>query len=142
MAKKTLKTNSREVGATPEEHGEGFRFPQSLLDPIGGFLGDQIKRLEFRKKELEKEDPFKDGDRESMLAAADDEAAQQAGHARISAVRRQIDRQIVQMRKALARVKIGKYGICENCGKMIDTDRLTIYPEATYCVDCEAKREK
>ena len=39
-------------------------------------------------------------------------------------------------------IKNKGYGICEDCGKMIDTDRLMIYPEATLCVSCEAKKEK
>jgi RNA polymerase-binding transcription factor DksA len=38
-------------------------------------------------------------------------------------------------------VKLGKYGICEKCGKMIDTDRLAINPEATTCIDCEKDKE-
>ena len=45
----------------------------------------------------------------------------------------------VQIRKALTRVRLGTYGTCEDCGKMIDTDRLMIYPEATLCVACTAK---
>lgn len=142
MDKKSKKKLARKEVQPASDRDGGFRFPQSLLDPIGSFFSEQIKKLEFRKTELEKEDPFKDSERESAMAAVDDEAAEQAGHARVSAVKHQIDRQIVQMRKALARVKIGKYGICENCGKIIDTDRLTVYPEATYCVDCESKREK
>lgn len=142
MAKKKVSLKKESALAQEGAKNEGFRFPQNLLDPIGNFLTDQIKKLEFRKKALEKEDPFEDSSRVLENAAIDDSAAEQAGHARVSAIRHQVDRQIVQFRKALARVKIGKYGICENCGKVIDTDRLTIYPEATLCVECEMKREK
>ena len=46
------------------------------------------------------------------------------------------------MRKALTRIRFGKYGLCERCGKFIDTDRLMIMPETTLCVECEKKREK
>ncbi len=42
----------------------------------------------------------------------------------------------------MAMVKIGKYGVCEKCGKMIDTERLMIMPETTICVSCEKKKEK
>jgi DnaK suppressor protein len=75
-------------------------------------------------------------------ASPDTDAAEQFGHARVSAIKEQLDKKMIQTKKALARVKIGKYGICEDCGKMIDTDRLMIYPEATLCVKCETKREK
>jgi len=54
----------------------------------------------------------------------------------------QVNRKIVQTRRALTRIKIGKYGICEKCGNLIDTDRLMVMPEATLCVNCERKKEK
>ena len=69
------------------------------------------------------------------------DAEEQFGHARTSAIKEQIDRQIIQTRKALTRIKIGKYGICEDCSILIDTDRLMAYPEATLCTKCQAKRE-
>ena len=49
---------------------------------------------------------------------------------------------IISVRKALSRVKLGKYGICEECGQMIDTSRLMIYPEATLCAKDAAKKEQ
>jgi RNA polymerase-binding transcription factor DksA len=119
-----------------------IRIPRTLLTPIGNVLADQIRRLEFRKKSLSETDPFRSSDRINDNAAIDTDASEQSHHARVNALQRQIDRQIIQLRKALARVKIGAYGLCENCGKLIDTDRLMIYPEATLCVDCEHKREK
>lgn len=122
--------------------GENLTFPSSLLVPIGHFLSAQLHKLEGNKKKLEAEDPFANEMRTSDNAAPDTEAEEQFGHARTSALREQIDRKIIQTRKALSRIKIGKYGICENCGNMIDTDRLIVYPEATLCVNCEKKKEK
>jgi len=119
-----------------------LRFPANLVSPIAGFLVSNLKRLENRKREISKEDPFKNAARINDNASPDADAEEQFGHARTSAIREQIDRQIIQTRKALTRIKIGKYGICEDCGKMIDTDRLMAYPEATLCMKCQAKREK
>ncbi len=119
-----------------------LRFPANLMAPIGHFLQSRLSGLRKKKKDIEKEDPFKDTSRILDNASPDTEAAEQFGHARTSAIRQEITRKIIQTRKALARVKIGKYGICEDCGKMIDTDRLMIYPEATLCKSCAAKREK
>jgi DnaK suppressor protein len=117
-------------------------FPENIIKPIRHFLHLEEKRLETRKKDLEKEDPFFDDSRLTDNAAPDTEAAEQFGHARVEAMKKDIDRRIIEVRKALARIKIGKYGICESCGKMIDTDRLMIKPEATLCIDCEKKKEK
>ena len=38
---------------------------------------------------------------------------------------------------ALEKIKKGKYGICEKCGKEIDERRLKIYPEARFCLKCK-----
>jgi RNA polymerase-binding transcription factor DksA len=118
-----------------------IEFPSKLMMPVGKFLQDNLKKLEFRKKTIVKEDPFIDTSRLIDNASPDTEAAEQFGHARTTAIKEQIDKKIVQTRKALTRVKIGKYGICEDCGQMIDTDRLVVYPEATLCAKCQAKRE-
>ena len=117
-------------------------FPAKLIAPVAKFLKTRIKVLEKRRKEIEEEDPFKDVSRITDNAAPDADAAEQFGHARTSAIREQLDRRIIETKKALARVKIGKYGICEECGNMIDTDRLMIYPEATLCARDAAKKEK
>jgi RNA polymerase-binding transcription factor DksA len=117
-------------------------FPANVLNPVGRFLQQRLKLLEKRKKVIEKDDPFKDPERLLDNASPDTEAAEQFGHARTSALKTELTRKIIQTRKALTRIKIGKYGLCEDCGQMIDTDRLVIYPEATKCIKCEAKREK
>lgn len=123
--------------------GKGIiRYPAKIVAPVGKFLQDKLKLLERRKKDIEKEDPFKDSSRIIDNASPDTEAAEQFGHARTSAIREHIDRKIIQTKKALSRIKVGKYGHCEDCKEMIDTDRLMVYPEATYCVKCERKREE
>lgn len=122
--------------------GKAFSFPASLLKPIGHFLVSTLHVLQKRKKEIEKEDPFKDQDRLIKNASPDADAAEQFGHEKTAAIKTELERKIGQTKKALERLKKGKYGICEDCGKMIDTERLSVYPEATVCTSCQAKREK
>jgi len=117
-------------------------FPKKFVTPIANMLHEQLKRLERRKKQIDKEDPFKDTDRVTENTSLDDTAQEQFGHAQVTAVKEQLDRRMVQVRKALSMIKIGKYGICDDCGKMIETKRLMIEPEATFCMKCQAKREK
>lgn len=117
-------------------------YPAKLLKPVGAFLRDQLKTLKRQKKDIDSEDPFKNVDRISDNAAPDADAAEQDGHARVTAVKSHLDRKIIQTRKALARVKLGQYGVCEECGQLIDTDRLIIYPEATLCVKCESNKQR
>jgi DnaK suppressor protein len=40
---------------------------------------------------------------------------------------------------ALVRIKEGLYGVCVNCGRDIDADRLAFRPESVQCVDCKAR---
>ena len=119
-----------------------IRFPMNILRPIGDFLSREIKKLERRKKDLSSNDPFTDTSRVIDNAASDQDATEQVGHAQVSAMQSQIDRKLIQLKKALSRVKIGKYGICEKCHRMIDTDRLIVMPEATLCAQCAKKKEK
>jgi RNA polymerase-binding transcription factor DksA len=119
-----------------------LKFPSNLLTPVARFLTARLHTLEKRKKEISKEDPFADVSRIDDNAAPDIEADEQYGHARTSAIKKEISRSIIGVRKALTRIKVGKYGICEECGQMIDTDRLIAFPEATLCAKDAAKREK
>ena len=118
-----------------------FSFPMNLIQPIGNFLAKQAKILERRIRRIEHDDPFEKIDRGSDKAAPDSDVKDRDRHESLSATKEQVERKLVQIRKAMSRIKIGKYGICESCGKMIDTDRLMIYPEATVCVECERKKE-
>ena len=117
-------------------------YPKEVLEPVSTHLKTELSRLEKRKAELEVEDPFADRNRVDDNAAVDTDAAEQIGHMRVSAIKQTLDRSIIQIRKAMSRIKIGKYGLCERCGKFIDTDRLMIMPESTVCISCEKLREK
>lgn len=119
----------------------GLRFPSSVLKPVSDFLSARLHILQKRQKEIKSEDPFKDTSRTIDNAASDIEADEQFGHARTTALSGSLSRRIIQIRKALTRIKLGKYGICEECGQMIDTDRLIAFPEATLCAKDARKRE-
>jgi RNA polymerase-binding transcription factor DksA len=136
-----MKPNQKVVKTEKQKKKLFSYYPLTILKDVSAFLQENLSLLEKRKEELDSEDPFHDTDRLNDNASADTEAEEQFGHARTSAIREQLDRKIIQTRKALTMIKIGKYGLCEDCGKMIDTDRLIIYPEATLCADCQKSRE-
>lgn len=115
-------------------------FPLSVLQPLMGFLRRKEKQLEERKKGLEKEDPFADTDRLVNNAAIDAEAAEQTGHDRVAALKLEVDKGLINIRKTLTKIRLGKYGLCESCGKMIDTDRLAIDPTIGLCIECSKKQ--
>lgn len=56
----------------------------------------------------------------------------------VADIRRQ---ELTRMDEALGRLKEGRYGFCEDCGKEIDEERLRVAPYAPCCVSCQARRE-
>ena len=122
-----------------EKNKKGF--PSKVLKPVEKYLKDEEKRLKVTKKELKDVDPFVIGNRDDDNSV-DADVAENVQHDRAYAMRLSVSKSLVAVRKALTRIKLGKYGICLGCGKMIDTDRLAVTPTAEYCLECAKKAEK
>lgn len=114
--------------------------PQSLLLPIKSFLENELVKWKKTEKSIKRNDPFRDENRDTDNSNESD-TDEQIGHFDSEIKVSFIKKQLVQLRKALTRIKIGKYGICEKCGSMIDTDRLAIKPETTLCISCAKEQE-
>jgi len=52
-----------------------------------------------------------------------------------------MEKWLVQIESALKRLQEGCYGICAQCGKPIDPERLEAIPAAAYCMKCQKKQE-
>ncbi len=48
---------------------------------------------------------------------------------------------ILEIGKALERIKVGEFGICEICGDDINVERLKAHPTTTVCVNCKREEE-
>lgn len=42
---------------------------------------------------------------------------------------------------ALARIAVGTYGVCIDCGEAIPEKRLTALPASARCIECQRKQE-
>ncbi len=51
-------------------------------------------------------------------------------------------RELARIERALERLREGRYGICEGCGKKIPRARLQALPYATMCVECQTRSER
>lgn len=116
------------------------KIPKDLLAPIKTFFREEIARLRKQERNLKKADPFSDASRATENSLEED-VDEQIGHFDSQIKVNFVKKQIVQFRKALTTIKIGRYGVCEHCQKMIDTDRLAIRPETTLCIDCEKEKD-
>jgi len=118
-----------------------IQIPGQVLAPIRHYLLHEQQKLLKRRDELKKEDPFEDAGRVDDNADVGQEASEQWGHQRVEALKLEIDKMLIRVRKTLTKIKIGRYGLCENCGRLIDTDRLSIIPTAELCITCENGRK-
>ncbi len=119
-----------------------MQFPKDILDEIKKHIEEEKKRIQENLDSLKAQDPFSDPDRLNDNAASDTEANEETSHDRVEAIEKELRRNLQDIEDALTRIKLGKYGTCQNCGKMIDTDRLAVKPTALFCVSCEKRQEK
>jgi DnaK suppressor protein len=63
------------------------------------------------------------------------------GQAIVQATQEQHRLQLQRIAAALQAIKEGDYGRCEECGKTIPFERLSVNPEAHCCVSCQEKLE-
>ena len=105
------------------------------------------KEKEVIEKELEsfaKRDPKLKGDWDSLYPRFDggdlEEAADEVEeYSTRLPLEFALELKLRDINSALEKIKKGKYGSCEKCGKNISQDRLKIFPEAKTCNKCQVK---
>lgn len=111
--------------------------PTELLKKIRNVLTSEERRLASEEKRLREQDPFlvpgRDVDNPELM----EEVEEKVSHEQVEAEKNIIQKLLIEVRLALSKLKIGKYGICENCGERIDRARLEALPHARYCLRCE-----
>jgi DnaK suppressor protein len=51
-------------------------------------------------------------------------------------------RELLAIERALAKMATGSFGICEECGEEVPSQRLVVLPEARLCAHCQAFEER
>ena len=98
----------------------------------------QQKNVEGELKDLEKKDPVMlDGLAESTEPGTESWMADV--HNQVVALKHNLQSLLKRTQKSLSNIKKGKYGKCENCGKMIEPARLEAIPTASLCMSCSKK---
>jgi DnaK suppressor protein len=54
----------------------------------------------------------------------------------------QLEHKLEGVQGALRSMQKGTYGLCERCGKEINSERLEVRPDATLCINCQSEVEK
>ena len=103
--------------------------------------------LEEQRTHLRKEIEDQGGDPDSDDASIDvernfaDSAHSTAERARMLSVMKALRANQRWVNRALTKMDLGTYGVCERCGNEIPLERLEALPWAILCVDCARKGE-
>ncbi len=104
--------------------------------------------LEEQRDNLRKEIEVQGGDPDSDDAAIDvergfaDSAHATAERARMLSVMKALRANLRWVDRALTKMELGTYGVCERCGQAIGIERLEALPWAILCIDCKRKGEE
>lgn len=107
--------------------------PKNFILKTKKLLKRKEKELEAEQKRLIEDDPYMVEGRDEVDEYLDDTVEDIAK--RESDLKLALIKDIsIRVRKALAKIKIGNYGVCDVCGDKIKIERLKAYPQATTCV--------
>ena len=114
-----------------------MRFKKEELSHFEDELNDEKMEIENNLKAYEKELDFgDDAESKDSFEEETDEAEETATYL---GVKDALDKRLEAIEGALMRIKNGKYGICENCGKEIDLKVLEAEPDSALCLECKKK---
>lgn len=96
------------------------------------------KKDEKLKGDWDTRFPHFDGG-ESGSAALEKAADEVTEYGNLLPIEHNLETSLKDINLALEKIRNGKYGICEKCGKEIPEERLKVHPEARFCLKCENK---
>ena len=104
-------------------------------------ISDLEKERRKTEEDIRRWKSYLDDEHENERVGQDDAATVIYEREKTLALIKTLQEKLLSIEHALQQVDDGGYGVCEGCGKSIDPERLEILPEATLCVQCQAKQE-
>ncbi len=100
------------------------------------FLNQQKALLLKEEARIEKE--LKDIKKFPEIGTSDEDNSQEIEtFGEYRGLEPQLSAELVDVKLALSKIANGTYGICDNCKKPIEKERLEAYPAATTCLKCD-----
>ena len=103
--------------------------------------------LEAQRENLRREIAEQGGNPDADEADLDvergfaDSAHSTAERARMLSVMKALRANLRWVNRALTKMELGTYGVCERCGRPIALERLDALPWAILCIDCKREGE-
>ncbi len=120
---------------------------QKILKKLKEKLENEKVAVEEQLKKFAKKDEKLPGDwdtvfpryngGESGSAALEKAADEVEEYETLLPIEYTLETKLRDINLALEKIKKGKYGICEKCGKEIPIARLKVSPEARFCLKCQ-----
>jgi RNA polymerase-binding transcription factor DksA len=108
--------------------------PKETVEKLRGLL-EKNKRAVLKDLEDLKKVPNMGDDVDSFEEKADEVEEFTADRGMAESVKERL----VRIEEAERKIAAGRYGICENCHKMIEEEVLTAAPESEYCRSCKLR---
>jgi RNA polymerase-binding transcription factor DksA len=109
---------------------------KSLLESEKKRLLDELEQLYAEGRPSEER---RDG---SPFGKREEEATESLELEKRLAMEKRIKDQLGDIDIAIKKCDSGKYGLCETCGKPIESARLEVLPAARQCMNCKALQAK
>ena len=111
---------------------EQFIKQREKLDVEHKHLTDELAQLETNKSTAEER---REG---SPFGKREEEATETLELEKRLALENRIRQEMAAVEHAMEKIEKGTYGLCDNCGKKIDPNRLEALPQASLCLNCKA----
>lgn len=108
------------------------------MDGIVAALEDKRARLEAELARMEA--PPEEGGGISFGKRVGEGTSMAVDRLEQVAAHDQMQAQLTDVRRALAKIAEDSYGLCDRCGAAIPSERLEILPWAVLCVGCAGRR--
>jgi len=108
---------------------------QGLLEKEKKELEDKIADLNLKEKDMAIKMPDFTASEDSSIEADEIEELNN-----LLSLKLVWEGDLARINDALERMKAGTYGICEECGELIEEARLRIEPAAQTCTKCVKKK--
>lgn len=138
------------VGSDPTNSSSSAEGSRDGLDPdvIRSRLLEEQARLQQVRLSIVEEVPASESERDALgeLSVVDqhpaDVGTETFEQTKGLSILEQVEAQLRDVERALARLDDGTYGLCEICGRPIEAARLEARPAARYCLEDQMSVER
>ena len=136
---------SRRLAEGEEVEVEGG-FPAKTLDKLRRLLEEERETYVRQARDLAAEAEALASEREPGDTQFDEESGEgdtlNVERERDLAMSASATQAVEDIDRALGRMALGTFGICERCGKKVAVARLEALPFASLCIECKSREER